>query len=231
MLEKNALTTLEQARKHLGIPDTDTSRDESIEFLINAASSLIEKYCSRKFGLNRYQELLTGRGSLKLVLNHYPITELHAIDITQVVGSESVDVTKVHILPNGMLYRPNGGFPDNRLISQFMHPNYDQEVHNIFVDYSAGYVLPKDATEDNPRTLPYDLELACLKMISNMKRDKEISTGSNTEGNLVMTSESIGDWSASYQQAVKTDSPNYTKFISPDVETILCEYKQGDYFV
>lgn len=228
MLQKNALTTIEQAKKHLGISEQDTTQDETIEFLINAASSLIERYCNRKFGHTRYQELVTGRGSLKLVLEHFPITELHGLSINHDNVSETVDISTVHILNNGMLYRPNGGFPDYRLSGQFMHPNYDQDVHNIFVDYSAGYVLPKDATKDNPRTLPYDLELACLKMISNMKRDKDTSNG---EGNMIMTSESIGDWSASYQQEVKTDSPDYTKFISSDVESILCKYKQGDYFV
>jgi hypothetical protein len=228
MLANNALTTLEQAKKHLGIDASDTTQDDTITFYINSASSLIQKYCNRVFAHTRRQEYVQGRGGLRLVLDHYPITELHGLDIAINNIVETIDVSTIRVIPEtGMLYRANGGFPYNRITGQFMHPNFDNPVDNIFIDYSTGYVLPKDATDDNPRTLPYDLEMACLKMIAHMKRDTDIQKG---EGKMILKSESIGDWSASYEQEVKLDAKS-TQYMSPDVISILCEYKKSEFDV
>lgn len=233
MLAKNALTTLERAKKHLGIPTPiptvgvakEYISDEDLYFLINSASSLIERYCNRKFGLTIHTDFLQGRDTTRLVLDHYPIIELHTLSVLD----EDIDITKVRVLSEkGMLYRANGGFPSVVNGGRFMHPKPDIGYDTISVEYSAGYVLPKDETVDVPRTLPFDLELACLKMISHMNRDREIQQG-NGDSNLIMKSESIGDWSASYDQAVKTDADSSTRYLSSDVLSVLCEYKRSEF--
>lgn len=56
----------------------------------------------------------------------------------------------------GVLYKDNGwafrGYAGG-LAYDFLYPTRYLEVK-----YTAGYVLPKDATEDDPCTLPYDLQ-------------------------------------------------------------------------
>lgn len=225
MLATNALTTLEEVKKYLGIDVTDDSQDESLHFLINSASSLIEKYCERVFGLKLHQEFLPGRDTTRLIVQHYPIVALHTLTILD----QPIQIDSVRVLSEkGMLYRADGGFASSRQAGRFMRPRPDSLYDSVYVEYEAGYVLPKDGTEEVPRTLPFDLELACLKTVAHMKRDRDIQQGN---GKLIMKSESIGDWSASYEQEVKTDAKTSTSFISTDVETILNEYARSEFEV
>lgn len=57
--------------------------------------------------------------------------------------------------------------------------------HNIQVNYIGGYVLPGDATTDEPRTLPEPLELACLLFAQLLLRDPGIR--SERVGNINVT--------------------------------------------
>lgn len=225
MLANNALTTLEKAKSYLGIDPLDTTKDDDITFLINSASSLIEKKCRRVFGKALHIDNLPGRGATRLVLEHYPILELMELHIFD----QKVDITKVKVLSDkGMLYRANGGFPGAMDGGRFMHPKPDVPYDTIYVEYWAGYVLPKDDTPAEPRTLPFDLELACLKMIAHMNRDSNIQQGN---GNMLIKSESIGDWSATYEQEVKTDASSLTNYFSKDILDVLSLYERSEYFV
>lgn len=209
------------------VPEVDTVSDDDLNlvFLINAASDVISKYCSRRFELRDYSEMLKGADSVKLVLSQYPILELKNLEI----GSTSIDVDSIKVMSDtGILYRPNGGFPSNTISGQFMRPNFDNGLHNVFVEYSAGYVLPKDETPESPRTLPYNLELACFKIIANMVRDQSINKG---EGSQVIKSESLGDWSASYDAEIKLDATSYLSTLSPDIQNLLSPYKQSEFYI
>lgn len=223
MLAENALTTLENAKNYLGIDLNDTSLDNNIYFYINSASAIIESYCERQFALKTYKELKQGAGFTKLILDNYPIVELTSL----VVDGEPVDISAVTVFEDsGILYKPDGGFPSRVIGGSFLHPIPDQIQHNILVEYRAGYVLPKDATEDNPRTLPYDLEMACMRLIGIMKKDKEVENGQN----LILKREQIGDWLAEYEPENKSTTTKLD-YMDPDILNILDSYKRSEFFL
>jgi hypothetical protein len=219
MLAENALTTRELAKSHIGIAQTDETQDTFVDFIINTASSLIEKYCNRKFGVRTYQDFMIGRGSTKLILDNYPITEVQQLTIED----KPVDVaSEITVLSeSGMLFKPRGGFPLRLEGGRFTHPKVDEPQHNIFVTYRAGFILPKDATDTQPRTLPFDLEMACLRMLSIMKKDKDIANGQS----LILKREQIGDWVGEYEPEFKNVSPKLD-YMDPDILSILDLYKR-----
>jgi hypothetical protein len=218
MLENNALTTLEMAKSYIGIDSTDTSQDEFLTFSINSASNIIEKHCSRHFGVDTYFESKVGSASTKLVLENYPIVDLASVEIE----GQLIDITDIRILSEkGMIYRPRGGFPRKMQVGRFMHPRVDDPQESIFVEYQSGYVLPKDASDTNPRTLPYDLEMACLRMLRIMHKDREVSQGKN----LILKREQIGDWMGEYEPENKNESKRLDYF-DTDILAILDRYKR-----
>lgn len=223
MLANNALTTLDFAKRYIGYEEGNNERDEFLTFCINSASSMIEQYCNRNFGLRTYHEIRQGTGSMKLILDHYPIIEVKEL----LIGGQPVNIERIKVLSDsGMLYRPDGGFPAHTITGKFLYPRPDEDGYNIFVKYSAGYVLPKDATEDNPRTLPYDLEKACLKMVRLMNKDKDVAEGKS----LILKREQLGDWMSEYEPEFKNEDIKLT-FFNSDVLDILSSYKRTEFSV
>jgi len=223
MLANNALTTLEKAKSYLAIPSEDVTQDDILTFFINSASTTIEKYCNRVFGLKTFNELLQGRGSSKLILDNYPIVTVAEV----LIDDQSVDISGVKVLSDkGMIYRPGGGFPAIVQGGRFLHPRPDEHHHNIFVEYTAGYVLPKDESTENPRTLPFDLELACLRMLSTMQKGKDVvSNGTN----LILKREQIGDWIGEYEPEIRTTASVKIEKTDFDILSILDLYKRAEY--
>jgi hypothetical protein len=79
--------------------------------------------------------------------------------------------------------------------------------------YTAGYVLPKDETPTNPRTLPYDVERACLQLVETLHVDGDgfISDAASLK---------IGDWS------LNTKGTNPGGFMPDDVRSTLDMYRR-----
>lgn len=221
MLANNALTTLEKAKAYLGISPDDATADEFTTFTINSASTTIEKYCNRVFGLRTFNELLQGRGSSKLILDNYPIVTVAEV----LIDDQPVDITGVKVLADkGMIYRPGGGFPAVVHGGRFLHPRPDEHQHNIFVEYDAGYVLPKDESTENPRTLPYDIEMACLRMLGIMKKGKDVANGNN----LILKREQIGDWIGEYEPESKSGASKI-EYMDSDILSVLDLYKRMEF--
>lgn len=127
------LATVERLKGMLPGEDEDW-----LKLQIAAASIAIENYCKRTFKKQLYTELVSGHATSNyLNLRNYPVHEVIKITNDLDFG----------ILDDGRLYRA-GGWPAGE--------------HNIQVSYIGGYVLPGDATKEEPRTLPEPLELACL---------------------------------------------------------------------
>jgi hypothetical protein len=223
MLADNALTTIEKAKSFLGMDLASTEEDETLIFNINSISSAIERYCDRTFRKRVIQEFKQGRDSSRLILDHYPVLDL----LTLVIGETEVDLTKIRVLSDtGMLFRPEG-FPADIKGGRFLYPKHDEHAHNIYVEYVSGFVLPKDETPDEPRTLPADIELACLRMLRLMKKDKEVSEGNN----LVLKRETIGDWVGEYEPENKSTSAKLDYF-DPDIVSLIEPYrKKSEFYV
>jgi hypothetical protein len=156
MLADNALTTLERMKLMLGLSDISDERvDEIVTLLINRASSWIERQTGRHLGKNTYLQRYDADGQQELVTIEYPIVDVAFIkEEGKVVDATLYDFGQTGGV--GVIYRDDG----------WLHAGYRSGLayditaikRVIEVSYTAGYVLPKDATEDDPQTLPADLE-------------------------------------------------------------------------
>ena len=165
-LASNALTTLETVKEMMGIPteESDPQVDNVLIRLINAASAWVETMTERKLGKNDYRQKCRGTGSQELVLKYYPIVSVQSvteIGSGKVLPPESYDFDEKGDIR--VLYReegwPHRGYPGG-LSGDYLAPQ-----RYLLVEYTAGYVLPKDATADSPCTLPADLESLVWEMV------------------------------------------------------------------
>src|SRR5699024_1208964 len=144
--------------ERLGIPAeaADTAVKNNIIRLINSASAWIETMTGRKFGKATYTHRYVAPGAQELVLTQYPIRSVEYVkdtDTGQNIDPDSYDFTMTGDV--GVLYRDAGwifrGYIGG-LANDYLAPKRYLEVK-----FTAGYVLPKDATEDEPSDLPADI--------------------------------------------------------------------------
>lgn len=158
-LADNAMTTLEAVFEMLGIninTASDTARN-NITRLINAASSWIENMSGRKFGRQDYTEYHKGTGSQELVVNQWPIRSVKQIKSTAdgaVIPHNEYDITMTGYI--GVIYKDNGWACKGYIGG--LADDYIAENRYLEVMYTAGYILPKDETEDEPSDLPADIQ-------------------------------------------------------------------------
>ena len=155
-LAANALTTLERMKLMLGLSDVADERiDEIITLLINKASAWIERQTGRHLGRQSYRQWYKADGQQELVTDEYPIVSVEYIkEAGRLVDPDLYDFGQTGNI--GVIYRDDGWLR----ASYRAGLAFDSVAtkRNIEVSYTAGYVLPKDATEDDPQTLPADLE-------------------------------------------------------------------------
>ena len=99
-----------------------------------------------------------------LVLNQFPVTEINSIKVNGDTLDESDYEATDNDLIRGSVYRQLGWTWEGYLVGlvgEELAP-----IRSIEVDYDAGYILPNDATTEDPRTLPYDLEELILQLIA-----------------------------------------------------------------
>lgn len=164
-LKGNALTTLEAVKVFMGIDldEVDPRRDAILSQLINAASAWLETTLGRKLGRQDYRERYAASGTQRLVLEQYPIRTVKKITDTdndeELGGYYWDDDGQV-----GVVYREEGWTYHGHiggLARDFIAPR-----RYLLVEYTAGYILPKDATEEEPSDFPSDLEAVLWNMIA-----------------------------------------------------------------
>jgi hypothetical protein len=65
-------------------------------------------------------------------------------------------------------------------------------AQSIVIEYVGGYVLPKDANNENPRTLPYDVEMAALKLATAYYNRSEIEgANSSSSGGMSVSFDGV----------------------------------------
>ncbi len=200
-LADNALTTLERLKQFNGIAETDVSQDFKLEFLINSASQEIENILGRKLQKSRYIEKVKGNNRLTIQVKNYPLLDVESIRIK--INGLIVNESGYSYDESGIIegVRPWGDMGLCHGISNFMV----QQSYNIEVIYTAGYVLPKDETEENPRTLPYDIEAAIFTMVNGVV--------ALADGGAGLKSFAISDvrweWDKDYMQSVRPTLMRY----------------------
>lgn len=184
MLAENALTTLERMKLMLGLADiADERTDEIITLMINRASSWIERQIGRHLGKRSYRQFYDADGQQELVTIEYPIISVEYVkEDGRLVDPKCYDFSQTAEI--GVIYRDEGWLKAGHrrgLAYDIVAPK-----RVIEVGYTAGYVLPKDATEDDPQTLPADLEGLLWDIVSRTYTNLQ-------NGSQGLTSFSISD--------------------------------------
>ena len=161
-LRTNALTTLPALKAALGLSDEDTGSDGMLIQLINQASASVERALGRKLRRSDYVERLKGTGSQYLLVEHYPIVRVASIK----QAGEEIDPGLYDIATQGragVICKDDGwtyyGYP------QGLTGDPVAGSRNIEVKDTAGYILPWEATEEEPADLPADLEGLVQEMV------------------------------------------------------------------
>ena len=164
MLANNALTTLDRMKLMLSLEnETDERTCTLIELLINKASSWVEQKVGRPLGKNTYREFYEADGQQELVTLKYPIVSVdYIMENGRLVPPELYDYGQTANI--GVIYRDDGWLRAG--YRRGLANDIIESKRNIEVRYTAGYVLPKDATDEEPQTLPADLEGLVWDMVS-----------------------------------------------------------------
>ncbi len=202
MLAENALTTLNRMKLLLGLSDiSDERTDEIITMLINKASSWVERQIGRHLAKQSYRHWYGADGHQELVMIEYPIISVEYIkEKGRLVNPDCYDYTQTGEI--GVIYRDEGWLKSGYrggLAYDIIAPK-----RAIEVSYTAGYVLPKDATDEDPQTLPADLEGLVWEMVSQTYTNLQ-------NGSQGLTSFSISDVTWSFD---KSSHPEWAQLIS-----------------
>lgn len=137
------LTTLTRAKSALLIDESDESRDDALSMQIDAASDFFEGETGRKYGVAAYNDTFRANGEVVLFLRQYPVLSDPVVTVT-VDGVANTDWTLE--AASGLIAKESGW------------------KGTVIVSYSAGYVLPGNATKVKPATLPKDIETAVIQL-------------------------------------------------------------------
>ncbi len=180
------LATLANARMAIGLVASDNSDDARLNALLPLASAACENYCQRIFAQETVSELF--RDSTPTRLAEPPIYATHVAlarwPVTQIV---SVTLDGTALAASDYELDGMGGF----LYRLSSDARTYWRGRKLVVNYVAGYRLPDQST----RTLPQEIESACLEVL------KALHGGLGRDPAL--RSESVeGVGSASYADAV-----------------------------
>lgn len=185
-LSKHALTTTNMAASSV-----EEASPETIEFLVNAASDAIRRYCNRDFVQQIIIEHVPGYGTPRLMLKLTPIREIQEIRVSDTVAPpESYAIEDADA---GFVRVQGGVWPWTAVVGSgpLAMRASASEYAGITVVYTGGFVTPAQA-EANPeleRNLPYELEQACLQLISAWHHERQRDPGVVSEklGSLGLT--------------------------------------------
>lgn len=202
MLAQNALTTLDRMKMMLGLSDIEDERtDEIVTLLINRASSWIERQMGRHLGRNTYHQWYDADGQQELVTLEYPIISVECIkEDGKVVDPTRYDYAQTANI--GVIYRDDGWLKAG--YRRGLAHDIVASKRCIEVYYTAGYVLPWEATEDNPQTLPADLEGLLWDIVSQTYTSLQ-------NGSQGLSSFSISDVTWNFD---KSSHPEWQQLIS-----------------
>jgi hypothetical protein len=162
-LNDNALTTLDRLKPMIaGLNPEDTAPDDLLTQLINQASAYVEAALGRRLKQAGYTERHKGTGAQELLTDQYPITLIDYIKWAgEIIDPALYDISRT--AEAGCVYKDDG-WP-YRGYTHGLAGDAVMGSRNLEVRYTAGYVLPKDATADDPATLPADLEGLIMDMV------------------------------------------------------------------
>lgn len=184
ILAAHALTTLAAVNAELSLTADGGAVDNMIERFINGASERITKWCGREFiRTDSIEEKVKGKGTNVIRLSRRPILAIDSI----VISDSTVDADDYFIedADAGKVYRA-AGWPNTAQrapgISQPLVPG-TEDASQIVVTYDGGYITPAQAATagawvtaglfaGQARTLPWDIEDACIRLVASRWRKR-----------------------------------------------------------
>jgi hypothetical protein len=162
-LAANALTTVQAVKTELAI--TGASEDTYVETLINRASDAVERFCNRVFyKAAAIVEKVEGYGGMSIKVARAPILAVTSITY----DGATLDGTTYEVDDVGagiIRFIHQGPYWTAAQLPNAAHdplPGTERKLYQV--TYDAGYVTPAqvEATPALTRTLPYDVEEACI---------------------------------------------------------------------
>lgn len=133
--------SLEDFKQYLWYSEDD--KDDLLQSLIDWAIGIVEAYIGRGIEAKDYDELVSGKGQLSLVMKNYPINGVSDISINR--GTQQAPVWAT-VSNNSYIFNEDTG------IIEF-YGRMNRGLKNYRVKYNAGY---------NP--IPWDLKIAIMKL-------------------------------------------------------------------
>lgn len=155
----NALATVANVKYVAGIAQTDTTKDDRIQTLINLLSGRIEDWCGRKFISQTFtDQVYDGQRDCDLFLKQYPIVSITAVSVDGVAltaGELADEENFLAYAEEGYIWRSSGWFAKRR---------------GIEITYVAGYA-----------TIPTGLQMACVEwaiiLLEGRMKDAQVDGG------------------------------------------------------
>lgn len=221
-LSASALCTLDDLKTELGL--SGSSEDTRLERLIEAASDAISRYCARSFHYEAARvDDMKGYGSVLMHLPKTPVIEIASIVFDPDGANETLDADEYRIdnAAQGRIYR-EGGWQWTAAMERaiLLHPLPGTEASLYRVTYECGYVTANqvDLDEDLERTLPDDLEDACLQLAALRYRWKPRDPA--------VAGESLMSWSAQYRGGSSGAERGTAAAMPAEVAGILDAYRR-----
>lgn len=164
-----SLVTNGRARLHPAVQAMD---DALLTVLLDAASTIVERYCNRKFLSTAYTETRSGNGMRFLLVNNPPMTAFTNIAVVDDDGT-STDYASTNFRYNEEgLIRPD---PEGDL------ERFPLGFQNLVVTYTGGFA-----------TIPEDVQEAVIQVAVALAATRGLlSAGTDPS----MKSETLGDYS------------------------------------
>ena len=154
-----AFTTLTAIKAELGI--TASTDDNMLVQMILEATDYIIGYCGRTFAREAVTETFDAFGGSMAMLTITPVIAVSAVTLDgSTVSSTSYSIDDANA---GFLFRETGWTTTHISASHVENVILSQGRRDWSVSYSAGYIMPGSTA--GQRTLPYDLERACLDLV------------------------------------------------------------------
>ncbi len=188
-LAANALTTLKVVLDELSLTMDNGQQDARLEHYINAASDWVAQHCGRTLQrADAIAEGVKGFGGVLLRVARPPIVAITSIAIDG--GTVDAAGYAVQDAERGVIFR-GACWPWTAVaragITSPQVPGWEDHTR-IVVTYNGGWVTPSQAAAGlfsaSPRTLPYQIEDACVRLVASRWRSR------GTDGRLVSESTS-----------------------------------------
>jgi hypothetical protein len=188
LVVKLGLTTLTRLKLALGKSVSDTSEDDRLLTLLDAAEATVARYLNRNLLQATYTEYFSGTGRPSLVLSHRPVVSVTGVYIDPVgyYGQSVGGFAASTMLTQGQDYaltNPNAGERNPGILQMLSAlwdgtglSNWPQGQGNIKVVYVAGYTQ-----------VPADVSQAVAMIVGQML--------AQSDKGLPMQSETLGEYS------------------------------------